>query len=224
MTNTSAMAIPGTTRFKSRSPSGSATDCRAASVTPGRRILGTRHPAPEPTPRRYRFRIRPCRPRARNPIWRSTNRRCSTSTSIMRCRDSAFRKAAGSAALLAGWTTDGIFHYQSGFPMQTPNSTSTLDSGDVCSSNNRNSFGRIVFRARRSSCIVSITTTLTRTPRSFSTLQRGQTPRPGPTPLQSHTTRISAARDIPANSWALARSSAQGGREILAPRGFLQCL
>ncbi len=31
-------------------------------------------------------------------------------------------------ALLASWTADGIFHYQSGFPMQTPNSTSTLDS------------------------------------------------------------------------------------------------
>jgi hypothetical protein len=31
-------------------------------------------------------------------------------------------------ALLAGWTTDGIFHYQSGFPIQTPSSTSTLTS------------------------------------------------------------------------------------------------
>jgi hypothetical protein len=30
--------------------------------------------------------------------------------------------------LLSGWTTDGIFHYQSGFPIQTPNSTSTLTS------------------------------------------------------------------------------------------------
>ncbi|HUA96707.1 MAG TPA: TonB-dependent receptor [Terracidiphilus sp.] len=31
-------------------------------------------------------------------------------------------------AVFSGWTTDGIFHYQSGFPIQTPNSTSTLDS------------------------------------------------------------------------------------------------
>jgi len=31
-------------------------------------------------------------------------------------------------ALFAGWTADGIFHYQSGFPIQTPNSTSTLTS------------------------------------------------------------------------------------------------
>jgi hypothetical protein len=31
-------------------------------------------------------------------------------------------------AVLAGWTADGIFHYQSGFPIQTPNSTSTLTS------------------------------------------------------------------------------------------------
>jgi hypothetical protein len=30
--------------------------------------------------------------------------------------------------LLSGWTADGIFHYQSGFPIQTPNSTSTLTS------------------------------------------------------------------------------------------------
>src|ERR1700722_8454727 len=30
--------------------------------------------------------------------------------------------------LFSGWTTDGIFHYQSGFPIQTPNSTSTLAS------------------------------------------------------------------------------------------------
>jgi hypothetical protein len=31
-------------------------------------------------------------------------------------------------AMFAGWTADGIFHYQSGFPIQTPNSTSTLTS------------------------------------------------------------------------------------------------
>ena len=31
-------------------------------------------------------------------------------------------------ALLSGWTADGIFHYQSGFPMQVPSSTSTLTS------------------------------------------------------------------------------------------------
>ncbi len=31
-------------------------------------------------------------------------------------------------SLLSGWTADGIFHYQSGFPMQTPNATSTLTS------------------------------------------------------------------------------------------------
>ncbi len=31
-------------------------------------------------------------------------------------------------ALLAGWTADGIFHYQSGFPIQVPNSSSNLTS------------------------------------------------------------------------------------------------
>jgi hypothetical protein len=31
-------------------------------------------------------------------------------------------------AVFTGWTADGIFHYQSGFPMQTPGSTSTLTS------------------------------------------------------------------------------------------------
>ncbi len=55
-TTTSTMAIGGTTRFKSRSPSGSATDCRAASVTRGRRIW-EQSPAPELTPRRCRYRI-----------------------------------------------------------------------------------------------------------------------------------------------------------------------
>jgi hypothetical protein len=34
-------------------------------------------------------------------------------------------------ALFSGWTTDGIFHYQSGFPMQIPSSTSTLTSVTV---------------------------------------------------------------------------------------------
>jgi hypothetical protein len=29
-------------------------------------------------------------------------------------------------AVLAGWTADGIFHYQSGFPIQTPNAASSL--------------------------------------------------------------------------------------------------
>jgi hypothetical protein len=31
-------------------------------------------------------------------------------------------------AVFSGWTTDGIFHYQSGFPIQTPSATSTLTS------------------------------------------------------------------------------------------------
>ena len=39
-----------------------------------------------------------------------------------------FSQSGWKRAVLAGWTTDGIFHYQSGFLMQTPNSTSTLDS------------------------------------------------------------------------------------------------
>lgn len=39
-----------------------------------------------------------------------------------------FARNGWKAALLAGWTTDGIFHYQSGYLMQVPNSTSTLTS------------------------------------------------------------------------------------------------
>jgi hypothetical protein len=39
-----------------------------------------------------------------------------------------FAQSGWKAALFAGWTTDGIFHYQSGFPMQIPGSTSTLTS------------------------------------------------------------------------------------------------
>jgi Carboxypeptidase regulatory-like domain len=40
----------------------------------------------------------------------------------------SFAQSGWKRALFTGWTTDGIFHYQSGFPMQTPNSTSTLTS------------------------------------------------------------------------------------------------
>jgi hypothetical protein len=39
-----------------------------------------------------------------------------------------FAQSGWKRALFAGWTTDGIFHYQSGFPMQVPNSTSSLTS------------------------------------------------------------------------------------------------
>jgi Carboxypeptidase regulatory-like domain len=39
-----------------------------------------------------------------------------------------FAQSGWKAALFAGWTMDGIFHYQSGFPIQVPTSTSTLDS------------------------------------------------------------------------------------------------
>ena len=40
----------------------------------------------------------------------------------------SFAQSGWRRLLLTGWTTDGIFHYQSGFPIQTPNSTSTLTS------------------------------------------------------------------------------------------------
>ena len=49
-------------------------------------------------------------------------------------------EAAGSASCFAGWTADGIFHYQSGFPIQTPNSTSTLDSVTFANGANTGSF------------------------------------------------------------------------------------
>ncbi|MGA9244275.1 MAG: carboxypeptidase-like regulatory domain-containing protein [Silvibacterium sp.] len=40
----------------------------------------------------------------------------------------SFSQSGWKALLFSGWTADGIFHYQSGFPIQTPNSTSTLTS------------------------------------------------------------------------------------------------
>jgi Carboxypeptidase regulatory-like domain/TonB dependent receptor len=40
----------------------------------------------------------------------------------------SFAQSGWKRLLFSGWTTDGIFHYQSGFPIQTPNSTSTLAS------------------------------------------------------------------------------------------------
>ena len=39
-----------------------------------------------------------------------------------------FSQHGWKGALFSGWTVDGIFHYQSGFPIRTPNSTSTLTS------------------------------------------------------------------------------------------------
>ncbi len=51
----------------------------------------------------------------------------------------SFAQSGWKAALFAGWTTDGIFHYQSGFPIQTPNSTNTLNQVTFTSSNNGNS-------------------------------------------------------------------------------------
>ena len=51
-----------------------------------------------------------------------------------------FSHSGWKAALLSGWTTDGIFHYQSGFPMQVPNSQTgfQLSSVTFTSSNNGN--------------------------------------------------------------------------------------
>jgi hypothetical protein len=40
----------------------------------------------------------------------------------------SFAQSGWKAAVFAGWTFDGIFHYQSGFPIQTPGSTSNLTS------------------------------------------------------------------------------------------------
>lgn len=58
----------------------------------------------------------------------------------------SFAQSGWKRALFAGWTTDGIFHYQSGFPMQTPYSTSTLDS--VTFGNQTSSSGNGVFANR----------------------------------------------------------------------------
>ncbi len=210
------MAIGGTTRFKSRSPSGSATDCRAASVTPGRRIWGqwghppasgqpgsttflTTMPIQDPTlpPKSQKSYETIDQPQALNFYFNYEVPRFSFSQNGWR------------RLLLSGWTTDGIFHYQSGFPIQTPNSTSPLNSVTFANGANSGliSFGRIAFRASRSSCIVSTATTLTRALRSFSTPLHGQTRRQGPTPIPSRSTAIIVARDIPASSWASARSS-----------------
>jgi Carboxypeptidase regulatory-like domain len=49
-----------------------------------------------------------------------------------------FAQSGWKAALFAGWTTDGIFHYQTGFPITTPCSSSTLNSVTFTSSNNNN--------------------------------------------------------------------------------------
>ena len=52
-----------------------------------------------------------------------------------------FAHSGWKAALFAGWTTDGIFHYQSGFPIQVPNAQTpfTLNQVTFTSSNSGNS-------------------------------------------------------------------------------------
>src|SRR5580704_5469663 len=54
----------------------------------------------------------------------------------------SFAQSGWKRALFTGWTTDGIFHYQSGFPMQVPKSTSTMDSVTFANqtANNSNNF------------------------------------------------------------------------------------
>jgi Carboxypeptidase regulatory-like domain len=49
-----------------------------------------------------------------------------------------FAHSGWKSALFAGWTADGIFHYQTGFPITTPCSSSTLGSVTFNSSNNNN--------------------------------------------------------------------------------------
>jgi hypothetical protein len=51
-----------------------------------------------------------------------------------------FAQSGWRRALFAGWTTDGIFHYQSGFPILVPNAQTsfTLDKVTFPSSNNNN--------------------------------------------------------------------------------------
>jgi hypothetical protein len=51
-----------------------------------------------------------------------------------------FAQSGWKAALFAGWTTDGIFHYQSGFPLLVPNAQTpfTLDKVTFPSGNNTN--------------------------------------------------------------------------------------
>lgn len=49
-----------------------------------------------------------------------------------------FAQNGWKAALFTGWTADGIFHYQSGFPIQTPCSPNTLNQVTFTSSNNGN--------------------------------------------------------------------------------------
>jgi hypothetical protein len=49
-----------------------------------------------------------------------------------------FAQTGWKRAVFTGWTADGIFHYQSGFPIETPCSSSTLNQVTFTSSNNGN--------------------------------------------------------------------------------------
>ena len=176
--------------------------CRAASVTPGRRIW-EQSPALELIPRRCRFRIHPSRPRAQKSYVAIDQPQMLNFYFNYEVPRFSFSQNGWKRAVLTGWTTDGIFHYQSGFPMQTPNSTSTLTSvtfrqwslGESCS-------GPEALPAQPQRPQREPSHHVLPQPRRV-----GKPGRPEPTRPPSRTTGITAARDIPANSWALARSS-----------------
>ncbi len=164
---------------------------------------GNSHPAPALTPRRCRYRIPASRPRTQKSYVAIDQPQMLNFYFNYEVPRFSFAQSGWKRLLFAGWTADGIFHYQSGFPIQVPNSTSTLTSVTFW----QWQFVRIAFRARSSSCIASTATAVIPALRSFSIPLRGQTRLPEPTPLPSPSTAIIVARDIPASSWASARSS-----------------
>ena len=138
-----------------------------------------------------------------------------------------FAKSGWKAALFAGWTTDGIFHYQSGFPIQIPNSQTQfqLNSVTFTSSNNGNSVfanrvaGQKFFLHGLNGHNGNPCTTFFLNPAAWAS------PTPGTYSTSKPYYDDYRGPRYPSEQLGFGKVLRHQGRlEILASRGFLQCL
>ena len=131
-----------------------------------------------------------------------------------------FAQSGWKRAVFTGWTTDGIFHYQSGFPIQTPSSTSTLTSVTFANGVWANRVpGQKLFLHSLNDHNVNPRTTFFLNPAAWAN------PAPGTYATSKPYYGDFRGPRYPSEQLGFGKViHGQGGGEILAPRGFLQCL